>query len=265
MTDRLSGSKPSPEEEWLNQPEREEHEPDETRSPFEGDIPPWGQTSYEGVFPMAGKVFYITAYVLLGPEKASRTQAPAPTPSPVMGGEAVRLTTVGKMPPGEFGPDFTYYPFAAIPVRHEDRAEGGEIVDYLVELIEELGLYGKILIEAKFPSGDEVRLQGGRWFPIYIEPKEFGGISFLNAYNENRIYGGSEEGGWWYDAGDPVASVPFRSEDSESELEWEAYLKEKVAWTSEHDTSSVLGHDVFRLYHEDFFAMPYPEETPHYE
>ena len=257
----LSASKPSPEEDWLNQPEREEHEPDDTHSPFEGDIPPWAQQGYEGVFPLAKKVFYITAYELLGPVEISRS--PAPAKSPVMGA-ALHVTNVGDMPSGEFASDFMYHRFAAIPVRHEDLGEGGEIVDYLTRLIKELGVYGKILVEDRFPSGDEVQIQGGRWFPVSGEPRTYGGIDFLNAYNENRFYGGSEEGGWWYDTGEPVASVPIRSEDPASRLEWDAYLREKVGWTSQHDTGSVLGHDVFGTRLEDFFAREFPEETPQY-
>jgi hypothetical protein len=260
----ISVSGPRPEEEWLDQPEREEHEPDATHSPFEGDIPPWAQRGYAGVFPLGKKVFYITAYVLLGPEEVSREPAPAPEPSPTLG-DAVHVANVGDLPSGNFGSDLMYHPFAAIPVRQEDRDGGGEIVDYLVALISELGVYGKILIEDRFPSGDEVRLANGRWFPVYKESRIYGGIDFINAYNTNRFYGGPHEGGWWYDAGDPVASVPIRADDPASKLEWEGYLREKVGWTSQHDTSSVLGHDVFEVRHDDFFARPFPEETPHYE
>jgi hypothetical protein len=32
---------------------------------------------------------------------------------------------------------------------------------------------------------------------------------YLNVYNVSRHFGGAEEGGWWYDVGTPVASVPL--------------------------------------------------------
>jgi len=32
---------------------------------------------------------------------------------------------------------------------------------------------------------------------------------YVNAYLTDRRYGGPEEGGWWYDTGEPLASVPF--------------------------------------------------------
>lgn len=34
---------------------------------------------------------------------------------------------------------------------------------------------------------------------------------YVNAYAVTRHYGGPEEGGWWYNAGQPLASVPIRA------------------------------------------------------
>lgn len=34
-------------------------------------------------------------------------------------------------------------------------------------------------------------------------------LLYLNAYVVGRSYGGPEEGGWWYDVGNPVAIVPI--------------------------------------------------------
>lgn len=257
----------SPEEEWLNEPEREGFPEDETRSPFEGDIPPWGQQGYEGVFPMAGKVFYVTAYIGARPEKLSRSpsEIPSPSPSPALGG-ALPVRDVGMSPGLSFGTDYMFWPFAAIPVRHEDLEKTGQIVDYLAALIAELGVFGKILFEKTYPSSNEVRLENGRWFPVEFEQaREYGGVLFVNAYNVNRLYGGAEEGGWWYDTGDPVASVPIREEDPAADMEWKDYLKEKAGWSSKHDRHSVLGHDDFSIQVDEFFGRPFPEETPHYE
>ena len=260
----LSG--PRPEEEWLNEPEREGFPADETRSPSEGDIPPWGQRGYQPIFPLRGKVFYITAYVGSGPhDKVSR--APTPAKSPVMGA-ARPVKDVGSMPAGvQFGSAYMYHPFAAIPVRKEDFAESGPVVDYLASLIEELGAFGKIVMEHTFPdvNAKEVRLSNGRWFPVDMTGVLYGGVTYLNAYNVNRFYGGPQEGGWWFDAGDPTASVPLREEDPAAAVEWGAYLREKVGWTSQHDRFSVLGHDDFEIRQDDYFARPFPEETPHYK
>lgn len=255
----------SPEEQWLLEPEREDAEPDSTHSPFEGDIPPWAQSGYAGVFPLAQKVFYITAYVGSGPERLERVIKPSRTP---VLGVAMPVQDVGHMPPGaQFGSDFMFHPFAAIPVRMEDLPQSSPVVAYLAALIEELGAYGKILMEHQFPDPrqTEVRLQNGRWFPVDMTTVLYGGVTYLNAYNVNRFYGGGEEGGWWYDSGDPVASVPLREEDPVTMVEWDAYLRAKVGWSSKYDRHSVLGHDDFEIRHEDYFAAPFPSENPRYQ
>lgn len=259
----LSG--PRPEEEWLDEPEHEDYPASPSHSPFEGDIPPWAQRGYPGVFPMRKKIFYITAYVGSGPEKISRS-APIPSPSPVLGA-ARPVRDVGTMPGGvQFGSDFIFHPFAAIPVRKEDFSRSKPVVDYLTGLIQELGAFGKIIMEHSFPDKNrkEVQLSNGRWFPVDMTPLLYGGITYLNAYNVNRFYGGPQEGGWWFDAGEPIASVPLRDEEFPSE-QWNDYLREKVGWTSKHDRYSVVGHDDFDVRPEDQFAAPFPQETPHYE
>ena len=35
---------------------------------------------------------------------------------------------------------------------------------------------------------------------------------YINAYIVSRCYGGPEEGGWWFDSGEPIASIPIPSE-----------------------------------------------------
>lgn len=37
-------------------------------------------------------------------------------------------------------------------------------------------------------------------------------ILYVNAYAVNRSYGGPEEGGWWYNSGSPLASIPVKAE-----------------------------------------------------
>ena len=38
-----------------------------------------------------------------------------------------------------------------------------------------------------------------------VRPKR---LWYVNVYSMTRHYGGPEEGGWWYNAGEPLASVP---------------------------------------------------------
>lgn len=37
-------------------------------------------------------------------------------------------------------------------------------------------------------------------------------LRYVNAYRVARFYGGPEEGGWWYDGGEPLASIPIEAE-----------------------------------------------------
>lgn len=36
---------------------------------------------------------------------------------------------------------------------------------------------------------------------------------YVNAYDHNRAYGGPEEGGWWFDTGTCLASIPCESDE----------------------------------------------------
>lgn len=36
-------------------------------------------------------------------------------------------------------------------------------------------------------------------------------LLYLNVYEVGRIYGGPEEGGWWYNHHEPVASIPIKA------------------------------------------------------
>lgn len=242
------------ERKWLEEPEGS----GEVTTPFEGDVPPWGEPGYEGYFPLEGKVFYIVSYlddrpeINLGSRKAISEKA-----SPV--------TDVGPPPTGPFGSEHIFHPIAAIPVRRENAAESGHLVAYLSDLIKSTGRFGKIVRMAKFPEADIVELPGGRWFPVANYQREWPGINFANAYSTNRLYGGPEDGGWWYDTGMPIASIPYPAGDEEARERWKRYLEETVGWTSEHPTSSVLGHDVFETRGDPWFASAYPQEQPHYE
>lgn len=248
------------ENEWLNEPEGPEKGfKDPTRSPFEGDIPPWGQEDYEGYFPLEGKVFYLVGYVGDEPHKQKQTEK-------TITRKGAPIRDVGSFPIGRpFGSDYMFHPVAAIPVRREAEGESAPVVAYLADLIKSTGLFGKILRMDSFPDADVVELMGNRWFPVAKEPREWPGVKFANAYSANRLYGGPEEGGWWYDSGRPVASIPFPEGDDEVRDRWMDYLQKHVGWTSEHGTGSVLGHDVFEQRVEEQFAEPFPEARPRYE
>jgi hypothetical protein len=88
------------------------------------------------------------------------------------------------------------------------------------------------------------------------------GTYYVNVYEIDRVWGGAEEGGWWYDSGEPVASIPF-----DTMREAEAYRDTmRVRFPHNRSSSSVTyaGGD-YQVTIERMFARPYPEERPRYE
>lgn len=86
-------------------------------------------------------------------------------------------------------------------------------------------------------------------------------MKFVNAYEIDRIYGGPEEGGWWYNAGTVVESV----EVAESEVDRVvAELEEQYPNTGKVGSVLYRGGD-YRVCVEDEPGADYPEKTPHYE
>lgn len=90
---------------------------------------------------------------------------------------------------------------------------------------------------------------------------------WVNAYAVSRHYGGPEEGGWYYDAGSPLASIPFAGDDDAGIEKARELLRAMFAADYEHerDRSSVLGGDNLEIYTEEHVAEPFPQGRPHYE
>lgn len=105
-------------------------------------------------------------------------------------------------------------------------------------------------------------------------------MKYLNAYAVSRAYGGPEEGGWWYDVGVPLASVPLAlisATDDPTDEQIEAaktalrqtLLKQNVIDPHELESVnrfSVCGNgDDLEIYIEEETAKAYPDGRPHYE
>lgn len=91
-------------------------------------------------------------------------------------------------------------------------------------------------------------------------------VQYINAYSVSRHYGGPEEGGWWYDAGEPIASVPMAIEASEEAIEaMKRHLTKTIGWESKPNRFSVIGGDDFVIRIEEGPAQPFPATRPHYE
>jgi hypothetical protein len=99
-----------------------------------------------------------------------------------------------------------------------------------------------------------------------VDPKwaeQSGALRYVNAYAVTQHYGGPEEGGWWYRAGEPIASVPCTNDSEVNEQR--ARLLTVFDDVSEGDISSVLGGTQLLVTVERGVAAEWPEETPHYE
>lgn len=87
---------------------------------------------------------------------------------------------------------------------------------------------------------------------------------WVNVYEVSLCYGGPEEGGWYYDIGTPLASVPFQNYTERSEIE--AHIRRMypdIGKKSMRHLSS--GPSDIELSIEDHMAEAYPTTRPHYE
>lgn len=114
---------------------------------------------------------------------------------------------------------------------------------------------------------EHIQQTGGRLgMPIVdvaVTAHPFPEIRYVNAYRVCRNYGGPEEGGWWYDSGEPLASIPCK--DDWQIKDAKEKLTEMMGWKDKYSRYSVLGGDDFEIYVEDHPAVAFPAQRPHYE
>lgn len=84
---------------------------------------------------------------------------------------------------------------------------------------------------------------------------------YVNIYLADREYGGPEEGGWWYDIGEPIGSIPC---DTWKEA-WDLREKLKEKYPRTNKRNSVNGGEDYEVAVQSHFAKYYPEVRPHYE
>jgi hypothetical protein len=92
-------------------------------------------------------------------------------------------------------------------------------------------------------------------------------VRYVNAYDVNQAYGGSEEGGWWYTVGSILASIPCLTDaDVEDALQrLDTIYRPDYQGPRHRDLGSVLCEGVLQLRVEDHAGRDYPTERPHYE
>ena len=96
-------------------------------------------------------------------------------------------------------------------------------------------------------------------------------VFIVAVYEVNRCYGGPEEGGWWYDAGQLIRQMrQFRNEDQA--YEYSRRLNRRLRSRNfgpnqgRRELSSVLSDGEYQAcVWEDHAPKFYPEVRPHYE
>ena len=105
---------------------------------------------------------------------------------------------------------------------------------------------------------------------ITLESEEF---SYINVYLVDRAYGGPEEGGWYYDYGNPVESrrvlVPMNGyvnlhSEYQTELEFLNTRYNRLN-SDRPEIHSVISKGRYIIIEEDDFAKSWPDRIPHYE
>lgn len=90
----------------------------------------------------------------------------------------------------------------------------------------------------------------------------------INVYELDRAYGGAEEGGWWYDCGELIHTIPVMDEDiTDDEIEKLCDLLEKIyPAKTDYDVGSVLySGGAYAVVVEPKEGESYPQERPRYE
>ena len=93
-------------------------------------------------------------------------------------------------------------------------------------------------------------------------------MRYVNVYEVNRHYGGPEEGGWWYDSGEPILSIRVRGKDAGEVEACELILLEdlKRAYPDGGNRYSMAPGDTdYQVVIEEHEGREWPEERPHYE
>lgn len=97
------------------------------------------------------------------------------------------------------------------------------------------------------------------------ECREDGDVRYVNAYDCNRAYGGPEEGGWWFDTGVLLASVPVTTQADEDTTQLRLRAIFWPRFEGNHNINSVLCEGQLSVCVEDELGHDYPTHRPHYE
>lgn len=89
-------------------------------------------------------------------------------------------------------------------------------------------------------------------------------MKWVNVYASTRHYGGPEEGGWWYNWDECVASVPFLADTKEEVIEAERYRLSQI-FRGHGSIYSVASGVEYWVEVEEEGAQSETKERPYYE
>lgn len=115
---------------------------------------------------------------------------------------------------------------------------------------------GKPLTDLEAFIADEVWIDDGEVGITKVV--DMPGTGYVNVYEVSRHYGGPEEGGWWYNHAEPIASSPVLKEHAQAELE-----RLESMYNYDGNIYSVNGTYEDRVCFEFYKGEPTPR--PHYE
>jgi hypothetical protein len=103
-----------------------------------------------------------------------------------------------------------------------------------------------------------------QWSNYYGEDHPFSRTMFLNLYEITLGYGGPEEGGWWYEEREPIASIPVRSRQAALEMLNHLIGEAEDMYGDSREYTSAAGGEDGHISFETHTARAEPSERPHY-
>jgi len=91
---------------------------------------------------------------------------------------------------------------------------------------------------------------------------------YVSIYEYDRAYGGPEEGGWYYECGQPMTDFQLSFEDKENAILYGAFLDEKILPGMNEGRppiGSVLSRGRYSVVIETEPPKAYPDHKPRYE
>ncbi len=91
-------------------------------------------------------------------------------------------------------------------------------------------------------------------------------VEYVNIYLVDRAYGGSEEGGWWFDYGTVQASIPVLAYETGDEVKARYQpMVDGLNRGRRDDISSMASEGQYRIFVQCQPAADFPERQPRYE